>query len=397
MKRTTMDGVDAGSLRVLLVAPLPPPVGGIATWTKILLSELNKDFRIEVKHVDTKLRWKKLIVSSGWERLAGGTFQAVWDLGRMGWGMVSFRPHVIHVTSTAAFASLKDVLFLLLARFLGISCLMHYHRSFLALQDVRGWQFLVARFAMHLADCVVVLDPKSEALLKQYVPPDKLHLLPNMIDLQEIDRIGEKDGDERSGYSSHDRHLVFVGHVVPQKGIRELVEACRVLSHIQLHLVGPVKEAFMRGELSVLSDSRRSPDHWLHFYGSVENNVACRHIFQGDVVCLPSYYEGFPMVLLESMALGKPIVASDVGAIPEMLNIGGERPCGICVPPKDREALQNALQWMLDHPERWEEMGRNGRKRVESLYSAEVVVGALVNLWQKIGRYSDAMKNAEVS
>ena len=59
-----------------------------------------------------------------------------------------------------------------------------------------------------------------------------------------------------------------------------------------------------------------------------------------DVFVLPSYTEGFPNVIIEAMAMGKPIIATSVGAIPEMLDEG----CGVVVPPKDADSLQKALQ-----------------------------------------------------
>ena len=124
----------------------------------------------------------------------------------------------------------------------------------------------------------------------------------------------------------------------------------------------------------------------MHFYGQVENDEVYHHILLSDIILLPSYYEGFPLVILESMALGKPVVASDVGAIAEMIDAQGALPCGVCVPPKDTAALQSALQRLLGQREKWEEMGQRGRKRVEAFYSAKSVMVQLEALWVDMRR-----------
>lgn len=71
------------------------------------------------------------------------------------------------------------------------------------------------------------------------------------------------------------------------------------------------------------------------------------------VFVLPTYTEGFPNVVLESMACGCPIVATSVGAIPEMLDGGA----GIVIEPRNVEQLRDAVAWVLENPERAAEMG----------------------------------------
>ncbi|ETX07227.1 MAG: hypothetical protein ETSY2_12405 [Candidatus Entotheonella gemina] len=106
------------------------------------------------------------------------------------------------------------------------------------------------------------------------------------------------------------------------------------------------------------------------------------YIQQSDVLLLPSYHEAFPYVVLEGMALGKPVVVSNVGAMPEMINAAGEQPCGLCVPPRDAGALRSALQQLIDAPETWTAMGRAGRYRVEHLYDIPSVLYQIKALWQ---------------
>ncbi|MBI4415612.1 MAG: glycosyltransferase, partial [Euryarchaeota archaeon] len=84
----------------------------------------------------------------------------------------------------------------------------------------------------------------------------------------------------------------------------------------------------------------------------------------GDVVAMPSISEGFPYALLEAMAIGKPIVATDVGGVREALNHGG-----IIVPPRSPRLFADAIVTLLRDPPLRDLLGRLARDRATSLYS----------------------------
>lgn len=381
--------------RVLLVSPLPPPPGGIGTWTEIFLREITKFPKIRIKHIEAAQRRKWRRSQSTFSRLVYGARRALQDIVFVTTEMIVFRPHVLHLTTSAAYASLKDLILLLLARLCGVAGLIHYHTSILACQDVHGWQFRIARLAMFFAARVVVIDSRTYSLLQTYLAPQRVHKVPNMIDLNRIDRLRKDDQQDTQRRIPTEVRCVFAGRVVREKGIVELVEACRPLPGVQLHLVGPVDEPFHK-QMQQLAQHRER-GQWLHFHGQVENGEACRHILLSDIILLPSYYEGFPIVILEGMALGKPVVATDVGAIAEMIDAQGEHACGVCVPPKDTAALQDALQRLLGRPQQCEEMGQDGRKRVEALYSTKAILEQLEEIWVDMGRCHNGAKHKQWS
>ena len=105
-----------------------------------------------------------------------------------------------------------------------------------------------------------------------------------------------------------------------------------------------------------------------------------------SVFVLPSHSEGFPNVILESMACGCPIVATPVGAIPEMLAIDREKPCGVCVPIKNVEALQNTIEWLLENPKKAAEMGKNAKERVYEQYTMPKVWEQLAGIWKTVAK-----------
>jgi glycosyltransferase involved in cell wall biosynthesis len=171
----------------------------------------------------------------------------------------------------------------------------------------------------------------------------------------------------------------MVGRTVPQKGIDVLLEAFpRVLvAHPSARLVvvgdGPQRPALKRRALELgLGDAVR-------FTGWVDR--AANLMSACDVVVIPSRWEGFGMVALEAMAAGRPIVASRVDALEEVV-VDGET--GVLVPAAEPHALADAVGALLSDPERAAALGRAGRRRLETEFSLERMVGRTVAVYDEL-------------
>jgi glycosyltransferase involved in cell wall biosynthesis len=99
------------------------------------------------------------------------------------------------------------------------------------------------------------------------------------------------------------------------------------------------------------------------------------------IVCLPSYREGLPKVLLEAAASARPTVATDVPGCREIV-LHGEN--GLLVPPRDPEALASALRMLIENKEMRLRMGRRGREIVEAEFSVERVNAETLKLYEEI-------------
>lgn len=163
--------------------------------------------------------------------------------------------------------------------------------------------------------------------------------------------------------------LASVGRLSPQKGQRYLLQAMPILVQrfpsIQLLLVGegPAREELLR--LTQALDLER------HVIFTGLRTDVMRLLQAVDVFVLPSLWEGFGLVLLEAMVARRPIVASSVGAIPEIVLDGKT---GLLVPPRQPDHLAEAILDLLHNPARAERMGQAGRKRVEAEFSLDRMV-----------------------
>ena len=142
--------------------------------------------------------------------------------------------------------------------------------------------------------------------------------------------------------------VVYIGRMDVKKGLRELVDAAASLQpqrpdlHVYLVGHGPDKPII---ESAVEAHNAAG---YIHALEPCSFDEVAIWMAAADLVTLPSYMEGCPNVVLEALACGRPVVATNVGGIPEIMN----EECGRLVPPRDPTALANALAEVLD--ESWD-------------------------------------------
>jgi glycosyltransferase involved in cell wall biosynthesis len=215
------------------------------------------------------------------------------------------------------------------------------------------------------------------------IPPDRITVVPRGRD---PDRLGVPSAARRLatrralGWASDDEVIVTVGRHEFQKGHRYLLEAAARLLPTRPRL--RVIVAGRRGNASADVEALRRSLHLgdqvrlLGHRDDVPNLLAA-----ADLFVFPSLYEGFGGALIEAMALGLPIVASDVPAIREVVEEGRN---AVLVPRGDPHALAGAIGALLDRAEQREAFGRASRRRFEERFTLESVVPQMVELYRSV-------------
>jgi len=186
--------------------------------------------------------------------------------------------------------------------------------------------------------------------------------------------------------------LLFVGRLVEVKGLPYLIEAVRMLVNegrrLTLRVVG---DGEMRGTLEQQVEKMGLTDV-VSFPGQMSHDDVVREMLGCDVFVLPSVTastgdrEGLATVLLEAQLTGVPVVSTDYAGIREAV-VNGRT--GVLVPEKDSERLAGAIATLMEHPERWGEMGRAGREHVVEQWSTETYGGRLLRVYERLlGRKS---------
>ena len=177
-----------------------------------------------------------------------------------------------------------------------------------------------------------------------------------------------------------ERLLMFVGHVVLLKGVYELIDACKRIPNIKLKMVGYVLPE-MRKQLRKFAGEN---NNWLQIVGEEPYEDVIKDMMRCELFVLPTYTEGFPNVILESMACGCAIITTPVGAIPDMLDINSDNPVGICVPVKNSDALYEKILYCLEHKIETKLMGVRAKERVNREYSMPSVWTKMENIWRSL-------------
>ena len=178
--------------------------------------------------------------------------------------------------------------------------------------------------------------------------PHRIRAIPNGCDAS-LFHPGDRSAARRALGMAEDAEVVlYVGRLVAEKGLRELLQASRRLSTEQPRArVVLVGEGPLRGELDAALAA--DPSLPLQLAGAQAPADVARWMVAADVVTLPSYSEGHPNVLVEALACGRPVVATPVGGIPEVVDAAN----GVLVPARDADALAAALVQALQRD--WDE------------------------------------------
>jgi len=173
--------------------------------------------------------------------------------------------------------------------------------------------------------------------------PERVRVVIDGVDRQTFFPGDRQAAQQRVGFAPGVRHLLFVGNLVPVKGLDVLLAACQRLPAAagpwQLHLVGegPLCKS-LEAQARVLGLDRH-----VEFHGAISHAELPDWFRAADLLVLASRSEGVPNVLLEAAACGLPFVASNVGGIPEIAGLGQSQ----LVPPGNPGALADAISGML--------------------------------------------------
>lgn len=172
---------------------------------------------------------------------------------------------------------------------------------------------------------------------------------------------------------AHDGSAVFLGRVLPHKGIHFLVEG---LPHgVPLHVIGPQPDATYAARLHTLAAGKD-----VRFHGALSDEEVIARLGQAMALVHPTPVDAagsaganelFGLALVEAMARGCPVVASDAASLPEIVE--PER-SGLLVPPNDPAAIGRALERLRGEPALWRSLAEGARRRVEERFTWEHVV-----------------------
>lgn len=360
-------------MQVIVMTSHPAAKGGIGNWSRILQENIKQYDDIEPSFIypaDLDANEKPAIERSFFERV----FRGSWLMFRAERQLIqcikkNSEKKVIHLTSSGSLSVVRDYLYAKTARVFKTPLV--FHIRFGRLPDLiknKSFEWFFLKRAMKQASVIIPIDQKTLIALQEEFPEKKIQLIPNFFDLKSIKTIESEN-------SLEEKNILFVGWIIKAKGIEELLQAWNSVKRqfpvYKLVLVGPITEEYDK-TIHESFDLER-----VEIVGPLPHDEVLNIIRNSSLFVLPSHTEGFPNVVLEAMALGKPIIATDVGAIPEMLE-----GCGYLVHVKRQEELRDSIIFALQNDNDRIMKGKKAKEKVMSYYSVPVVMDQYHTIWE---------------
>ena len=322
-----MERDSAGKLKILMAGPDRSVHGGISGVVNGLYEAGIENF-VDIKYIGTMREGSKL------------TKLLIAVLAYIRFLMALDAADIVHINVASDMSFMRKRMFIRAAHRRGKKIVIHQHGG-----DLRNWvaaggdkRRSMAAGVFGMADIIIVLAQDSADVIGWICDEDesvrrRIRIMPNAITVPDRDAAA---GDDRIPHS-----LLFMGRICRDKGIYELAEAVGRVAHdhpdIHLTLAGIWEDSGLKSIIESKSDI-------ISYVGWVTGEAKARCLREHDILVLPSYYEGQSVAIVEAMAYGCLVVASNIGGIPMMVSDGET---GLLFTPRDADSLTEALRKAL--------------------------------------------------
>jgi len=350
--------VDKEKIKVLMIGPDRSVHGGISGLVNGYY-HVGLDKKVDLRYIGTMKegsKLKKLLVAG---------------LSYVRFCMCVGKYDIVHVNVASDNSFWRKALFIKCAKRRGKKIVIHQHGGnideyYESLDEKRKEQ---VRNIFGMADVLLVLTNKLYDFFGTIVDKEKIQILPNGVSTRNVD-VSEVEKD----YSK----ILFLGRICRNKGISELLAAMDEIHdkrpEVTLYLGGIYEEDAYRSEVEKRSSYVKALG-WI--MGSQKDEL----LEKCGILVLPSYFEGFPLSVIEGMLHGCAVISTDVGGIPEAIEDGIS---GILIKPKDVAGLKNAIERVTDDKEYAKRLSCGGIKTAKEKYSLEKNLQKLIEIYKNL-------------
>ncbi len=351
-------------MKVILLAPTPPPMGGIAGWTeRMLKAKLKNNWFVDV--VDEKQIGNRDLFSSN--KIKRNFKDEIVRCFRI-WRELSAKVkdkdvHIVHscIPSTT-FAMIREYICAVITHFNHKKFIVHF-RCTVSNTTKGKIGILVLKMLCNKSDYIVVLNNQSKQFINKHSKTQNV-IIPNFVDIEEIN----SDFKVRQ----HLKRVIYVGGVIETKGALEAFELAKRNPDIEFEFVGDIPP-----------ENKKIADKYPNIIlsGTVPHDEIKNKLLNADVFLFLTHFygEGFSNALCEAMGVGMPCLVTDWAANADMISDGKG---GYVVPVHDIESANSALLKMSEFSIR-SKMSEYNKLKVKRNYSQRIVIDKYVDIYEK--------------
>jgi glycosyltransferase involved in cell wall biosynthesis len=359
--------VSTQKKRILIVGPVPPPYHGVAVMIKSLIDGLKRREGFQFIHFNTQ-DFKK---SKDFGRLtARNGWLAARFILRLLTYLVRERIDLVYVPISQNFWGFaRDSIFILISGLLfKRKVIIHLHgghfKRFFDRSTPPGK--LYKRFVFRYVDRGIVLGHCLKGVLRDVLPPDRIDVVYNGVDTASIDDV-KPDPRNKENF-----RVLFAGVLAESKGYFDLIKAIPSVTarhpDVQVLIAGRWENDSLKNRVSAFIRENKLEDK-VRFVGVVTGEEKAKLFKGADLFVYPTYFhlgEGQPVAILEAMASGLPVIATDRGSIKEMI-IDGQN--GFIVPASSPHQIAEKISLLIANETLREEMGTRNRSLAREKFS----------------------------
>ncbi|PMB01817.1 glycoside hydrolase [Fischerella thermalis CCMEE 5328] len=255
---------------------------------------------------------------------------------------------------------------------------------------IASTRLAVEKEVLETAERIAATSPQEKEHMRSLVSTKgNIDIIPCGTDIEQFGCISQQAARVKLGLNPEDKVVMYVGRFDPRKGIETLVRAVgksqfRGDKHLKLIIGGGSRpgqsDGMERERIEGIVHELGMSDFTI-FTGRLSQEILPSYYAAADVCVVPSHYEPFGLVAIEAMASNTPVVASDVGGL--QFTVVPEE-TGLLAPPQDEDAFAVAIDRILANPQWRDQLGKAGRKRVESKFSWNGVATQLSELYTQL-------------
>lgn len=366
-------------MKVLFATPYSKHAGGINQWAKHIINyhkDVKSDIELDILPMNDPKDSDRSKPHSITNRIIYGVRTYTNVARKLKHKIKEKQYDILHIASSASISLLKDIWFISIANRKGVRSILHFHFGRIPeLYEKQNWEWKLLKRTIKMSHTCIVLDNKSYTTLINN-GFNNITQLANPLAPQ-VEQIIQQSSD----ITRDPNTILFVGHCVATKGIYELITACSKIPNIKVNIVGPIHDD-IKAELEHITNKAS----WLEIKGQCDLETVIKEMLGCGIFVLPTYTEGFPNVIIESMACGCAIITTTVGAIPEILEAEEGKAFGIMIEPRNTEQLIDAIQKMISDSIFMKNCQTNVRNRVKERYNIDSIWQQITMIWSNCAK-----------
>lgn len=373
--------VNTEKKKTLIVGPLPPPYHGVAVMIKWLVDGLRKSNGFDFVHLNTQDPKKNKNFGKFTPR---NSWFALKNIFRLFKYLIKEEIGTVYVPISQDFWGFaRDSSFVLISGFLfRRKVVIHLHGGYFKTFYQNGSRLRkrYIKFVFNYVRRGIVLGHCLRYVLEDVLPEDKIDVVYNGIDVRLFDEI-ESWKKENGKF-----RILFAGVLDETKGFFDLIKAVPMVasyySNIQVFIAGRWQDNSLKNRVTTYIRENNLEEK-IRFMGVVAGEEKIRLFKTSDLFVLPTYYflgEGQPVVILEAMAAGLPVITTDKGSIKEMIT---HRKNGFIISPRSPHEIAEKIAVLIENKNLREKMGEKNHRRVKEEFTLDQYIDGVVRTIQK--------------